>query len=270
MPFLRLKNIVLLFKKQLLEQRKFYGLSLLALFVALCVINMLFYYFSHDVSENRFEMFSVIVCNFGFLIAATFVTAGSFYETHNHKSSITYLQLPVTNTERVLVNLLFAFILMPLLILGVVYGTDWLFTTVHNARHLPRYHMPHLKPGLHFAPPFTRTDFTLLFLVLNGIYFAGAAWFKKLNWVLTTVTGVLFIVMLVFVNIIPAMGNKPVGVLPMILSLSNFVISNGEAGLDTDFPAAGYTFLRAMRAFLWCMPLILSAAAYFRLKEKQV
>jgi hypothetical protein len=269
MPFIRLKKILLLLKKQLLEQRKFYLFSLVALFVALCIINMLFYYSTYDVSKIASQMFTIVVCNFGFLTAVTFITAGSFYEIHKHNSSITYLQLPVTYTERVAVNLIVSFVLMPLAVLAVIYGTDWLFITVYNARHVPRYHLPPLQPGLFFGTPFTRVDFALLFLVLNGIYFAGAAWFKRLNWLLTTITAVFFLILVVLINIMPSLKGQH-DVIPVVLSLSNFAVSNGEAGLDKQFPVEGFTLLRAFRIFLWCMPLLLTVATYFRLKEKQV
>jgi hypothetical protein len=268
MSFISLKNIVHLLKKQLLEQRRFYLLSLLGIFVSVVIFNLAFYYFVSEMDRNKYSFFSILVSNFGFIIACTLVAAASFYELHNPKNSITYLQLPVTFPERLLSNILIAFVLMPVLMLAVFYGTDWLFTTIYNTRNVPRFHNPKLVPGLYHAKMFSLADYTLLTLLLTSIYFAGSVFFKKLNWILTTVTAGLFITFLVCLNVLPAM-NGIVSV-PFILALSNKIITNGLSGWDSQFQRSGYELLRVFRIFLWCLPLLLTLAVYYRLKEKEV
>jgi hypothetical protein len=268
MPFISLKNIVHLLKKQLLEQRRFYLLSLLGIFVSVVIFNMAFYYFVDEMDRNKYNFFSILVSNFGFIIACTLVAAASFYELHNEKNSITYLQLPVTFPERLLSNIIIAFVLMPVLMLAVFYGTDWLFTTIYNTRNVPRFHNPKLVPGLYFAKMFSLADYTLLTLLLTSIYFAGSAFFKKLNWVLTTVTAGLFITLTVCMVVLPAINGYVA--LPFILSLSQQVIENGLTGWDKQFDKSGYVLLTGFRYFLWCTPLLLTLAVYYRLKEKEV
>jgi hypothetical protein len=268
MSFISLKNTVHLLKKQLLEQRRFYLLSLLGIFVSVLIFNMAFYYFVDDMDRNKYNLFSILVSNFGFIIACTLVAAASFYELHNEKNSITYLQLPVTFPERLLSNIIIAFVLMPVLMLAVFYGTDWLFTTIYNIRNVPRFHNPKLVPGLYFARMFNLADYTLLTLLFTSIYFTGSVFFKKLNWVLTTVTAGLFITLIVCMNVLPAMNGHVA--LPFILSLSHQVIENGLTGWDKQFDKPGYVLLTGFRYFLWCMPLLLTLAVYYRLKEKEV
>lgn len=263
-----IKRVTHLLKKQLLEQRRFYLLSLLGLLVGLIIFNMAFYYFVDEMNKSKYSLFSILVSNFGFVIVTGLISAASFYELHNPKSSITYLQLPVTFAERIVTNILIAFVLMPLLFLGVLYGVDWLFTTIYNTRHLPRYMNPPLKPGFFFAGGFNWVDYTLLTLLFNSIYFAGAAFFKKLNWVLTTVIVGLFITVLVCLNVLPALNG--IVALPFILALSKQVIQNGLDGWDTQFTHGAYVLLSGFRIFLWCLPIMLVLAVYYRLKEKQV
>jgi hypothetical protein len=264
----RIKTVAHLLKKQLLEQRRFYMLSLLGLLVSLVIFNLAFYYFVDNMDKEKYAFFSILVNNFGFIIVTTLISAACFYELHHPKNSIGYLQLPVTFPERIIANLIIAFVLMPLLFLGVIYGTDWLFTTIYNTRHLPRYMSPPLKPGLLFVRNFTWIDFTLLSLLLNSIYFAGAAFFKKLNWVLTTVVAGLFITFIVCLNVLPAING--IVSMPFILALSNQVIQNGLSGWDTQFSHNSYVFMSGFRILLWCLPLLLTLAVYYRLKEKQV
>lgn len=265
---IRIKSVTNLLNKQLLEQRRFYLLSLLGLLVGLIMFNLAFYYFVDDMNKGKYSFFSILVSNMGFIIVTSLISAACFYELHNPKSSITYLQLPVTFAERILVNIIVAFVLMPLLMLGVIYGVDWLFTTIYNARHLPRYTNPPLQPGLFFARNFTWVDYSLLTLLLNSIYFAGAAFFKKLNWVLTTVIVGLFITLMVCLNVLPAFNG--IVALPFILALSKQVIQNGLNGWDAQFTQGGYVLLSGFRIFLWCLPVLLVLAVYYRLKEKQV
>jgi len=264
----RTKSIGNLLKKQLLEQRRFYLLSMLGLFVGLVICNLAFYYFVTDMSKAKYSIFTFLVSNFGFIIVTTLISAASFYELHHPKNSVSYLQLPVTFAERIIVNLIIAFVIMPLLMLGIVYGTDWLFTTIYNARHVPRYLTPPLKPGLYFMGDFNRMDFLLLTLLFNSIYFAGAAFFKKLNWVLTTIVAGLFITVAVCLNVLPSLSGTVS--LPFILSLSQRIVENGATGLDGQFTTSGYALLQGFRVFLWCLPLLLTLAVYYRLKEKQV
>jgi hypothetical protein len=265
---IRIKSVTHLLKKQLLEQRRFYLLSLLGLLVSLIIFNLAFYYFVDEMNKGKYNIFSILVSNFGFIIVTGLISAASFYELHNPKNSITYLQLPVTFTERIVANVLIAFVLMPLLLLGVLYGVDWLFTTIYNARHLPRYMNPPLQPGLYFARGFSWVDYTLLTLLFNSIYFAGAAFFKKLNWVLTTVTVGLFLTLLVCLNVLPAFNG--IIALPFILALSKQVVQNGLSGWDSQFTQGAYVLLSGFRIFLWCLPVLLVLAVYYRLKEKQV
>lgn len=265
---IRIKTINNLLKKQLLEQRRFYLLSLLGLLVSLITFNLVFYYFVDNMDKGKYNFFSILVNNFGFIIITGLISAACFYELHNPKSSITYLQLPVTFPERIITNILIAFLLMPLLFLGVIYGVDWLFTTIYNARHLPRYMSPGLKPGLYFARNFTWVDYTLLTLLFNSIYFAGAAFFKRLNWVLTTVVAGLFFTFLVCLNVLPSLNG--IVATPFILALSKQVLNNGLSRWDIQFNYNSYVFLSGFRIFLWCVPLLLTAAVYYRLKEKQV
>jgi hypothetical protein len=264
----RIQSVVHLLKKQLLEQRRFYLLSLLGLFVCLVILNMAFYYFVDIMDNNKFTAFSALAYNFGFIIVTTIISAASFYELHNPKNSITYLQLPVTFPERIIANIIIAFVIMPLLLFGVIYGVDWLFTTIYNARHLPRYMNPPLEPGMVFVDNFSWVDYTMLTLLLNGIYFAGAAFFKKLNWVLTTVVVGLFITCITCLNVLPAING--IVSLPYILALSNQIIQEGLNGLDGQFTRGGYEILRGFRVFLWYLPLLLTLAVFYRLKEKQV
>jgi MFS family permease len=268
MSFISLKNIVHLLKKQLLEQRRFYLLSLLGIFVTVVIFNMAFYYFTDEMNRGKYTFFTIMVSNFGFIIASSLVAAASFYELHNPKSSITYLQLPVTFPERILSNIIIAFVLIPILMLAVFYGTDWLFTTIYNTRNLPRFQNPKLVPGLYFSTMFNLADYTLLTLLLTSIYFAGSVFFKKLNWVLTTVSAGLFITLIVCMNVLPAINGHVV--LPFILSLSHKVIENGLTGWDKQFDRSGYVLLTGFRYFLWCTPLLLTLAVYYRLKEKEV
>ncbi len=262
------KNIVHLLKKQLLEQRRFYLLSLLGVFVLLVIVNGAFYYFVDNMDKNKYSFFSILASNLVFIIAVSLVASASFYELHHPKGSITYLQLPVTFTERIVVNLLIAFVLMPLLLLGVLYGTDWLFTTIYNIRNVPRYHNPPLQPGLFYSKNFTLVDYTLLTLFLSSIYFAGSVFFKKLNFVLTTVVAGLFLTFIMCLNVLPALNG--IVSLPVILSLSTRIIENGLSGWDSQFEQKSYIFLRGFRIFMWCIPLLLTLAVYYRLKEKEV
>lgn len=265
---IRIKSVTHLLKKQLLEQRRFYLLSLLGLLVSLIIFNLAFYYFVDNMDKGKYNFFSILVSNFGFIIVTGLISAACFYELHNPKSSITYLQLPVTFAERIAANIIIAFVLMPLLLMGVLYGVDWLFTTIYNTRHLPRYMSPALKPGLYFARNFTWVDYTLLTLLFNSIYFTGAAFFKKLNWVLTTVIVGLFITLLVCLNVLPAFNG--IVAIPFILALSKQVIQNGLNGWDTQFTEGAYVLLSGLRIFFWCLPVLLVLAVYYRLKEKQV
>jgi hypothetical protein len=265
---IRIPAIGHLLKKQLLEQQRFYLLSLLGLLVSLVLLNGAFYYFVDEMNKSKYIVFCLIAYNLGFIVAITIVAAASFYELHHPKSSITYLQLPVTFGERILANAIVSFLLMPLLLLGVIYGTDWLFTAIYNARNVPRYLSPPLRPGLVFATNFNWADYTLIALLLNSIYFAGAVFFKKLNWVLTTIVAGLFITLLILINVLPSFSGTVS--MPFVLALSNNIVESGIHSTDDQFLPQGYMLLRGLRVFFWCLPFLFMAAVYYRLKEKQV
>lgn len=269
MPTVRLHIIWLLLKKQLLELLKFYLLAPVVAFVLACIFNMVFFYFVDNINQFKYGMFSALLNNLGFIVATTVITAASFYEMHHPKNIIGYLQLPASAMEKVLSNIVIAFVIMPLVLAAVFYGASAIFTTVYNNIHLPRYGATQIIPGFLFGTLFTPWDYLLTLLFLNGIYLAGAARFKKLSWISTTVIAGIFITVLLCANILPAINGRLVA-LPSLLALSRNTIAEGLAQQDEQFSKGAYQFLLAFRWFLWATPLLFIAAAWYRLKERNV
>lgn len=250
------KRFARLFLKHTTEHYKRYGMSLCVLIgVMLLGGSFLVYMVNARLDKNvQTAMFLMIL-----LLAGTIFTSTAFADLGDRKKAIAWLTLPASHFEKFLTTWIYSFIVFLVLYMISFYGVA---IFVLNIRHINGR-----QEGIFNMFDDSMFGIYVFYAFLHSVTFYGAIYFEKLHFIKTAFAFFIFVAILMFINkfLLGSMLGRTVEVSPPFTDLR--FLENGQMNdltLNRNLQANGLT---------WCtglLAIILWAAAYFRLKEKQV
>jgi hypothetical protein len=180
----------------------------------------------------------------------TLVTSQSFVDLHGRATNTAFLMLPASALEKTLVRLLLTTVGIILCLLVLTTVLSWVIEGINGVVFGMRREL---------FVPWDRLAWTMLphYLVVHGLFFLGAAWFRKLHYI-KTVGAVLLI----------WFGLSTVAV--AITWIAGHPILGGEIRIDNvDTPLEWLTQI-AKIVYYFALPVFCWFVAWLRVSETQV
>jgi hypothetical protein len=191
------------------------------------------------------------------LLAGTIFTSTIFSGYGDKKKAIALLTLPATHFEKFLVAWVYSFLLFV-----IVYSLGFFVVVLFaiNVRHFPGHAAEVIN---FFKAPIC--EMYLLYAMLHSIAFYGAIRFEKLHFIKTAFLFFISIAVLIVFNktLLDTFLGKPV---EMTVPFGNLRVQTNQQTIDINLNQQDYYML----VILAVLAVIFWAAAYYRLKEKQV
>jgi hypothetical protein len=245
-----------LFKKHTIEHYKSYLMSLLVL-VAVMLFGGVFIVYMLDAPMDlgmQTAMFTIII-----LLAGTIFTSTVFADLGEKKKAMAWLMLPASHFEKYLVVWLYSFVIFIVLYTASFYGVLFFLTSIKHfpGRHTELFDLFYRGGGLQVF---------LLYGLLHSIAFYGAVFFEKLHFIKTAFVFFIALALLIIINhlIQRAMLAKEV-MMNVPFGGARFMENKKEEGINITFVHQAH-----MLILISVLACIFWAAAYYRLKEKQV
>lgn len=254
-----------LFKKHTTEHYKGYLMSLAVLMGILLAFCSFFAYVAKSAmtAEAQFGIYIVFM-----LVAGTIFTSGVFSDLSETKKAIATLTLPASHFEKFVVKWLYSY-----LVFGVLYTC--IFYTVMIPISSAAVEQGGHVALLNIFRADNLSDIFISYTLAHAITFLGAIIFKKMHFIKTG-----FVMMGIFIVIVTAnkwimeglIGRKISGAFPFInfdftedtrTVLGNTSTNYNIALHNSSSTISGHVLVIAITLLFW-------AAAYSRLKEKQV
>lgn len=230
-----------------------YSLSYILLAVFLLLATLLYIYNANSGMMGIFVEAPFCVAALGLLLLGWIHASLSFTELGKIGSTIRFLQIPVTHTEKWLVKVLMAFVVFPFLVLVSIQCLTLLFGLISPMLFATRFH-PIGWGSLHM-----QTVFYIYYLFLPLAFCAGLFW-KKYGALKTL--GCVLAVFVVLVTLLRLIGVPEVGYSFLELSLAH------QGGNPPAEMAA------LVRRFWLCAAIVPSVlmflASYFLIKEREL
>jgi len=244
-----------LFIKHTTEHYKNYLMSLTVLFgVMLLGASFLVYLINAPIDPGlQTAMFISIM-----LLAGTIFTSNIFSDFGDRKKAGAALMLPASHFEKYLVAWIYSFIGFLVCYLACFYLVDWLAI---NAKHYPGQQIIMINVFSRYI-----VQCFLMFAFLHAIALWGAIFYNKLHFVKTAFVFFIAVALLIIINkvMLDCLLHKSVHIAPPFGAL-RIMEHNREISLFLDENDSRFVIwvLGALAFIFW-------AAAYYRLKEKQV
>ena len=245
-----------LFIKHTVEHYKSYLMSLLVLIGVMLLGGVFIIYMINEPmnvsSQNAF--FTIIL-----LLAGTIFASTVFAQLGDKKKAMVWLTLPASHFEKYLVVWLYSFLLLIIVYTGSFYLVLLFLNTV---KHFPG----HQNEVLNIFSKGGGLQVFLLFGLLHSIAFYGAVYFEKLHFIKTA------FIFFIGLGILIAINNFVQRAL-----MGNFIMMNvpfGGAMFMENHQTKAINITEAQQGHILILVAVLTilfwAAAYYRLKEKQV
>ncbi len=201
-----------------------------------------------------------VTFSISFLFGGTLFTAAIFSEYGESKSAVAAITLPASVLEKYFVKWLYSFVIFQVVFVGLFYI---IMVPVQGMFSLHTRHREVINI-------FTNADIGgvfLSFIPLHALAFLGAILFKKLHFIKSAFAVLVIIIALVVINKYVMqflLGTSVIDAIPF----GSIGILDGKKYQRVALNQGGANTLQ----YLYCFTLtiILWAAAFFRLKEKQV
>ncbi|ASU34072.1 hypothetical protein [Mucilaginibacter xinganensis] len=249
------KRFTLLFIKQLTEHYKTYLMSLTVLLgVMLVGGSFLVYLIPAPIDLSMQTLLFVAI----YFLAGAIFTSIIFTDLGDRKKAIGYLTLPASHFEKFLVGWLFSYVIFSLIYTGCFYLILMLLLSL---KHWPHQHTEVFNV---FAEPMT--ILFVVFSLLHSIAMWGAVFFEKLHFIKTAFCFFISIVVLTLMNtrFIETLIKREVRPATPFSNIMFFENNRNVAVASIRQNDALVIYILIFAS------LILWAAAYYRLKEKQV
>ena len=254
-----------LFKKHTTEHYKTYLMSLVVLMGILLACTAFFAYVARNIM-NEEAQFGIYISFM--LISGTIFTSGVFTDLSETKKAIATLTLPASHFEKFMVKWLYSYVIFVVL-----------YTCVFYMIMIPVQSMivsdGHKMGLLNIFRPDNFRYILISYTLAHAITMLGAIMFKKLHFIKTcfTMIGIFIVITVSNKWIVEGMiGRKVMGAFPFLNF--NFIETSKLTDADTNHfytislpENAGVCWTYALVAVF---TLLFWAAAYSRLKEKQV
>lgn len=219
------------------------GIGSAALLGIILIPTILTVLYNPNDMDNLPNFYQAVMFLSGFIF-----TSQIFIELNDAKKSYAYLTLPVSNLEKLLGSWFisgpfYAFVFTILiLVIRIISG---LIT----------------KSGDHIFDFFDYRYFKSLgnFLSLQSVFFLGAIWFRKNNF-LKTILSIIITFLLIGISTVIIFG----------LIFQGYNIENMNLNKDQFMPILDFEFLFRMLQVGVILPIFLIVVSYFKLKERQV
>jgi len=257
-----------LFKKQTAEHYKTYLMSIVVLMGLILALSSFFAVMERDAQEmvnerTQFGMFMIIM-----MISGTIFTSGIFSDLGGNRKAIAILTLPASHFEKFMVKWLYSYLLFLVIYTCIFYAVT---IPVQSMRMNEQHKMVLFNL---FRPDNFKVVF-ISYTLAHAITLLGAIVFKKQHFIKTCFVMIGIFIVLVTANkwIMQSMvGRQIEGAFPFINF--NFIEHTQTAFGNTS---TGYNItLHDNASNMWAYALVAVftllfwAAAYSRLKEKQV
>lgn len=249
------KRFSLLFIKQLTEHYKTYLMSLTVLLGVMLVGGSFLVYLIPAPIDLGMQtvLFSTI-----YFLAGTIFTSIIFADLSDRKKAVGYLTLPASHFEKFIIGWLFSYVIFSLIYIGCFY---LILMLLLNLKHWPNQHTEVFNV---FAGPMT--FLFVVFTLLHSIAMWGAVFFEKLHFIKTAFCFFISLVVLTLMNtwFIETLIGREVRTATPYSNIMFFENNRnvGVAGLRQNDVLVVYIII--------FIAMILWAATYYRLKEKQV
>ncbi|WP_299701980.1 hypothetical protein [uncultured Pontibacter sp.] len=251
-----LRRFGLLFRKHSVEHYKSYLMSLIVLVGIMALVMGYVAYSAGKLDTTLQELFFML-----FLVGAgTMFTSTVFSDLGDQKRAIAFLTLPASLLEKYLVAWIYSFLIYVLLYVPAFY---LVVTMIINIGGRGTEEAELLKL---FGPKGNFDSLIIMYAFLHAVSLVGAVFFRKVHFIKT-----IFILFLGFFAVIvlnklllqTMLGHDNLSAIP----LSGATIIEDGQGYKLGVPEAD-------SSFTWIVSigfiLIIWAASYFKLKEKQV
>lgn len=269
----------LLAARHWMENRQRYLLSLGAI-AGLLVLWFVFIFLMGEGRRSPDTGFQTGTYYFALFVAGSLFASSLFSPLASKGRGINFLSIPASHLEKLLVALLYGFIIFFICFTVVFYAVDWLMLQIMNPVAAGNF-KPYAPADVFKPEPLAnvfrfdvnRIDGTPLVVYILMSYFAvqsafmaGSVFFKKFSFI-KTVLAVLVIgfaywlvMYIILLSLLPEGGFRN--------ELATFwVRANGEMAI-VNVPAWMITACKVF--FVYCIPPFLWLASWHRLKEKEI
>jgi len=251
-----MQRFLWLFSKHTKENYKTYLMSL-GVVAGILFISLGYVAYFEGLGNGIQEAFFAV-----FLVFSGSVFASLAFSNLGHKNNaISILTLPVSTFERFLVSWIYSFVIFQIAFVACFYAVDIAIINISNHNSTTKTEVFDI-----ISADSRMYIVFLCFWLLHGVSFLGSVFFQKLHFIKTALVFFLVLTILVFANqaLARLIMDHHVSVR---MPLSNLFIKEGTSMYYIDTHASMPLILTIM---LSVGALCLWAAAYFKLKEKQV
>lgn len=242
----------LLFKKHTVENYRTYLLSLVVLTgIIIILIALMTQMATQHLNINTQVV--TFVCLM--LFAGTIFTSNIFASLGDKRKAIATLTLPASVFEKFLVSWFYSYLIFQLAFVAIFYLVIWSFLSIQGSS--PVMNLFSTSQGVYVA--------FVLYAFLHAICIYGAIYFKKMHFIKTAFIFFMTVIVIWVVNkaVLTSMIHHQVSNLPF--TSVSFEINHQFYNLNP-----GDTGIHITIGFITLVSLLIWAATYFRLKEKQI
>ena len=269
----KLSRFTLLLRKFMRENRKAYLLYLAGLLGILLLTYGLFVITSlHNMFPSDIQRVFFVV---GLLFGGSLFSASFYSFFGNTSKGIQFLQLPVSNSEKLLLSYVFTQLVFFISFMLIFLGTDWMLCSFYNRFvAIPSWASEMQKPlfvayRINFTDPKIQLA-VLVFFLMSSIAHFGSLAFTKLAFVKTAIIFVLSWTAIGTYNQYSMFGLVPIEIVP------HGMFFNDSFRIDVNKKTIGLVTIPEQWSWYisLCMPVLIYVSfwtgSYFKLKEKQI
>jgi hypothetical protein len=244
-----------LFKKHTKEHYRNYMMSITVL-IGVMMLGGSFLVYMADVQLDKniqtFFFFSIL------WLAGTIFTSTVFADLGERKKAISWLTLPVSHFEKYLVVWIYSFLFFIIVYTMIFYLAIFIAVNIQHVHGHPQVILNVFEKQI--------LQMYLVYAFLHAIAFFGAVYFEKLHFIKTAFAFFIIMGILIVFNkgILSALLGKTVDASP---PFGNLRFANNGQMVDINIESQNSPYILYLIIIL---AFIFWAAAYFRLKEKQV
>jgi hypothetical protein len=205
-----------------------------------------------DKNIQTFLFFTIL------LLAGTIFTSSVFADLGEKKKAIAWLVLPASHFEKYLTAWIYSFLLFTIVYTVIFYLAIFIAVNIQHVDGHPQIIINVFDKQI--------LQMYLVYVFLHSIAFFGAIYFEKLHFIKTAFVFFIFIAIMIMLNkgLLSALLGRTVDASP---PFGNLRFADSGQTVDIEMASQNSPYLLYL---LIILAFIFWAAAFFRLKEKQV
>ena len=265
--FLRLLKLI---RKQWIENARIYFLSTLAL---IGILALVFIFWLVTGGRYYSEETLYIIYIFGLYIAGAIFASTSFSMLAEKRQGVYWLGFPASHLEKLLTVLFFNLVVFTIVYSLCFFGIKLVAVTYLQSLKagdptMYFYQLVDFRSNSGFMNVFP--NFLYGFFAVQSFYLLGSIYFSRFSFIITTVVGIAFIFLFMWLSISLINNNLPSGFSWDGLYVSKFENRNGTDGGWSKYqlPVLLFGTLTFLAKFI-CAP-VFWLITWFRLKETEI